>query len=391
MPLFDDTQTAFESKTEKDLKKARFLFKMMANPTLTKLGSSFFKIPFATDLPLVKTMVRNTIYKQFVGGETPEQCLEVAKELYKFGVSSIMDYSVEGQQTEEEFDHVKDEILKLIQISKENPLPVPCVVFKPTGFGKIDIYEKVGKNMPMSDLEKQKWENIKNRFEEVCRTAYENGVPIMADAEDSWMQDAADDLMDEMMKKYNTERCIVWSTLQLYRHDRLAFLKKIYAKAEAENYFVGFKIVRGAYMEKERERAELMGYEDPIQPDKASSDRDYDLAIEFMVENIHRISIFAGTHNEHSCELLTKLMEEHKIDKGSYSVWFGQLYGMSDNISFKLGSMGYNIAKYLPYGPIKKVMPYLIRRAQENTSVAGQTTRELDLIEKEIERRAKVK
>lgn len=389
MALFDDTQTAFELKKDKDLKKAKLLFNLMASPSLTKFGTYFFKVPFATNLPFVKSIVRNTIYKQFVGGESTKECLEVAKLLYKHGVSSIMDYSVEGQTTEEEFDHVKDEILKLIQISKENPTEIPCVVFKPTGFGRIGIYEKVGHNMPMADHEKTSWQNIRRRFEEVCQNAFENGVPIMADAEDSWMQDAADNLMDEMMQKFNKERCIVWSTLQMYRHDRLDYMKKIYDKAEKENYLVGFKIVRGAYMEKERERAKVMGYQDPIQPNKEATDRDFNEVMEFMVSHLGRISIFAGTHNEYSCELLTQLMDKYRIEKNNYRVWFGQLYGMSDNISFILGKKGYNVAKYLPYGPIKKVMPYLIRRAQENTSVAGQTNRELLLIKKEIKRRGK--
>lgn len=390
MALFDDTQTAFKLKSDKDLKKSRFLFRLMGSPFLTKLGTYFFKIPFATDLPFVKTAVRNTIYKQFVGGETTEECLIASRELYKSGISSIMDYSVEGQTTDEEFDHVKDEILRLIHISKDNSKEIPCVVFKPTGFGRIDIYEKVGHKMPMADHEKESWQNIRRRYEEVCQKAFDMGVPIMADAEDSWMQDAADDLMDEMMQKFNKERCIVWSTIQLYRHDRLEFLKKIHEKAEKENYLIGFKIVRGAYMEKERERAKIQNYEDPIQINKEASDRDFNAAMEFMIEKLGRISIFAGTHNEYSCELLTQLMEKHNVEKNDYRVWFGQLYGMSDNISFILGNKGYNVAKYLPYGPIKKVMPYLIRRAQENTSVAGQTGRELSLIEKEIKRRKAV-
>ncbi len=387
MPLFDDTQTAFESKSDNDLRKAHFLFKMIANPFLTKLGTVIFKIPFASEIPLVKPMIRKTIYKQFVGGETTSECLNVAKELYQYGVSSIMDYSVEGQQQEAEFDSVRDEILRLIEIAKNNPKEIPFVVFKPTAFGRIDLYEKVGKNLPMDETEKISWEKILNRFEEVCQKGYEADVTMMVDAEESWMQGAADDLVDEMMRKYNKERCVVCNTLQMYRHDRLTYLKKIYEKAEAENYLLGFKIVRGAYMEKERARAEAENYPSPIQPDKASTDRDYDSALEFIVKNNHRISLFAGTHNEHSSELLTKLMKDNGIENGYHKIWFGQLFGMSDNISFKLGSMGYNIAKYLPYGPIKEVMPYLIRRAQENTSVAGQTGRELSLIEKEIRRR----
>ncbi len=390
MPLFDDTQTAFESKSDKDLKKAYTLFKLIASPALTKLGTLMFKIPFATNIPLVKPVVRNTIYKQFVGGETTADCLKVAKELYQYGVSSIMDYSVEGQESEEEFDRVKEEILRLIKIAKENPKEIPFVVFKPTAFGRIDLYEKVGKNLPMTEDERSKWEHIRNRFDEVCKAGFENDVTMMIDAEESWMQDSADNLADEMMQKYNKERCVVCNTLQMYRHDRLEYLKKIYQKAETENYLLGFKVVRGAYMEKERARAEAENYPSPIQPDKASTDRDYNLALEFIIENNHRISLFAGTHNEKSCELLTELMRKHNLPSGLHKIWFGQLFGMSDNISFKLGNMGYNIAKYLPYGPIKEVMPYLIRRAQENTSVAGQTGRELSLIEKEIKRRKQV-
>lgn len=387
MALFDDTKTAFEAKSNKELKKAKRLFQLMSSPFLTRLGAVFFELPFATNIPLVKPIIRNTIYKHFVGGESPDECLNVAHELYRYGVSSIMDYSVEGQESEAEFDHVKDEILSLIPLSKQNPNEVPIVVFKPTGFGNIDILEKVGLGLPMTAEEQQKWENIKIRIEEVCQSAYDHKVPIMADAEHSWMQDAADDLMDEMMKKFNKESCVVWSTLQMYRHDRLDFLKKIHKKSIDENYYIGFKVVRGAYMELERERAKEKGYRDPIQPNKEATDRDYNSVLEYMVEHIDRISIFAGTHNEYSSELLTQLMQKKGIDKKSPKVWFGQLYGMSDNISFKLGDLGYNTSKYLPYGPIKKVMPYLIRRAEENTSVAGQTGRELSLIEKEIQRR----
>lgn len=387
MALFDDTKTAFEAKSNKELKKAKKLFQLMSSPYLTKLGATFFNIPFVTNIPLVKPVIRNTIYKHFVGGETPEECLNVAKELYKYGVSSIMDYSVEGQQSESEFDSVKEEILKLIVLSKKNPNEIPIVVFKPTGFGSIDIFEKVGLNLPMNEEEKHKWNNIKNRIEEVCQTAFDHKVPIMADAEHSWMQDAADDLMNEMMKKFNKESCLVWNTLQMYRHDRLDYLKKIHQKSIEENYYLGFKVVRGAYMELERERAKVKGYKDPIQPNKKATDRDYNLALEFIINHIDRISIFAGTHNEYSSEYLTKLIQQKGIDKNSKKIWFGQLYGMSDNISFKLGDLGYNTSKYLPYGPIKEVMPYLIRRAEENTSVAGQTTRELSLIQREIERR----
>lgn len=390
MSLFDNTQFAFESKSDKDLKKAYYLYKLIGSPSLTSFGTRFFKLPFAVDLPFVKTAIRETIYKQFVGGETAEQSVVVANKLFKYHVSSILDYSIEGLTEEKQFDEVRDAILHLVDIANENP-SIPFVVFKPTAFGKIDLFEKVGKNQSLTPEEEKAWTNIRQRFEAVCQKGYDLDVNIMIDAEESWMQDAADDLTDEMMVKFNTKRALVWNTLQMYRHDRLAYLKEIFAKAERENYFVGYKIVRGAYMEKERARAQAQGYPSPIQPNKEASDRDYNAALEFIAANYQRFGLFAGTHNEDSSELLIKLMTENGIEKNNANFWYGQLFGMSDNISFNLAHLGYNIAKYLPYGPIKEVMPYLIRRAHENTSVAGQTGRELSLIEKELERRKKSK
>lgn len=390
MSLFDNTQFAFESKSDKDLKKAYYLYKLIGSPSLTKFGTHFFKFPIAVDLPFVKPLIRETIYKQFVGGETAEQGVVIANKLYKYHVSSILDYSIEGLTEEHQFDEVRDVMLHLVDLAKENP-SIPFVVFKPTAFGRIELFEKVGKKQDLTEDEKAAWQNVRQRFEAVCQKGYDLDVNIMIDAEETWMQDSADDLTDEMMVKFNKNRALVWNTLQMYRHDRLAYLKEIFAKAEKEGYYLGYKIVRGAYMEKERARAEGENYPSPIQPDKEASDRDYNLALEFIVQHKERFGLFAGSHNEESCELLIKLMEENGIEKNNPNYWFGQLFGMSDNISFNIAHLGYNIAKYLPYGPIKEVMPYLIRRAQENTSVAGQTGRELSLIEKELERRKKSK
>lgn len=390
MSLFDNTQFAFESKSDKDLKKAYYLYKLIGSPALTSFGTKFFNLPFAVDIPFVKPVIRETIYKQFVGGETAEQGVVVANELFKYHVSSILDYSIEGLTEEKQFDEVRDVMLHLVDLAKSNQ-SIPFVVFKPTAFGRIELFEKVGKKQTLTAEEEKSWANIRQRFEAVCQKGYDLDVNIMVDAEETWMQGSADDLTDEMMVKYNTKRALVWNTLQMYRHDRLAYLKEMYAKAEREGYFLGFKIVRGAYMEKERARAQAEGYPSPIQPNKEASDRDYNLALEFIASHHERFGLFAGSHNEESCELLIKLMNENGIEKNNPNFWFGQLLGMSDNISFNLAHLGYNIAKYLPYGPIKEVMPYLVRRAQENTSVAGQTGRELMLIEKELERRKKSK
>lgn len=388
MSLFDNTEHAFSSKSDAELKKAHFLFQLIGNPSLTNFGTLFFKLPFATNLPFVKPVIKETIYKQFVGGETAEEAVKVAKDLYKYGVSSILDYSVEGQTEEAEFDHVKDVMLHLVELAKYNP-EIPFVVFKPTAFGRIELFDKVGKKQALTTEEQIRWENIRSRFDVVCKAGFDADVNIMVDAEETWMQDAADDLTDEMMMKYNVNRPLVWNTLQMYRHDRLAYLKKMFEKAEAEGYYLGYKVVRGAYMEKEREKAQSEGYSSPIQPTKEASDRDYNAALRFIIEHHSRFGLFAGSHNEYSCELLINLLKENGIEGSNPNFWFGQLYGMSDNISFNIAHLGYNIAKYLPYGPIKEVMPYLIRRAQENTSVKGQTGRELGLITKELERRKK--
>ena len=387
MSLFDNTEFAFQAKSNQDLKKAHFLYKMIGNPSLTKLGGTVFNsMPFVVNLPLVKPIIKNTIYTQFVGGETADEAVKVANELYKYGVSSILDYSVEGQTEEADFDHARDVMLNLVELAKNNP-SIPFVVFKPTGLGRIGLWKKVGKRATLTPQEAQSWDNTKARFKAICAKGFEADVNIMIDAEETWMQDAADELTDEMMMKYNKKRPVIWNTLQMYRHDRLAYLKEMFTKAEQENYYLGYKIVRGAYMEKERAVAQENGYPSPIQPNKESSDRDYDAAIEFITEHHQRFGLFAGTHNENSCELLINKMKEKGIASDNPNFWFGQLFGMSDNISFNLAHLGYNIAKYLPYGPIKEVMPYLLRRAQENTSVAGQTGRELGLIEKELKRR----
>lgn len=384
MTLFENTEVAFKLKTNNELRKAHIMFKAVDMNWLTDLGA--WSMPWAMYIPGVKPLIKNTVFAHFCGGETRAKSMETIDKLYSQNVKSILDYSVEGKEEESEYENCFNEIMAVIDDAIGNP-KIPFVVFKPTGFGSIDIFEKVGKGANLSPDEQKQWDNIRRRFTEVCKKSYENDVTIMIDAEHSWMQDAADDLVVELMQQFNHKRCVVVNTLQMYRHDRLAYLKEQYEKAEAGNYFIGFKIVRGAYMEIERERAEEKGYESPIQPDKASTDRDYNAAIEFMFDHRDRISLFAGTHNEQSCKILMDKLTENQVEKDVHNMWFGQLLGMSDNISFVLGEMGYNVAKYVPYGPVKDVMPYLIRRAQENTSVAGQSSRELSLIEKELKRR----
>jgi len=312
--------------------------------------------------------------------------MPVIDKMWEKGVSSVLDYSVEGKKDEANFDAAAEKILQIIKFADEKEA-MPIVVFKPTGFGRFYLYQKKGEGRAFTQAEQNEWNRIVKRYDRVCALAKQRDVEVLIDGEESWMQDAADELCEAMMRKYNIEKPIVYNTLQTYRWDRLDYLKSIHQRAMDGGYKLGFKIVRGAYMEKERERAEEKGYPSPICENKKETDDTFNNCLRYSLQNLSEISIFIGTHNEYSCYLAMDMMEDLKIDRKDNNVWFGQLYGMSDHISFNLAAEGYNVAKYVPFGPVKDVMPYLIRRAEENTSVAGQTSRELNLIKKEKKRR----
>jgi len=383
---FENTEVAFQSKTTSQLNKSYWLFKLVSNNTLVKISPILLKIAFFLRLP-IKELVKRTIFEQFCGGESIETCGQRIKDLAKYQIGTILDYSVEGKSNEEDFNRVTQETIRTILKAKDEN-NIPFAVFKTSGLARIELLEKLSNSKEeLSKEEKSEYERVKERIKTICSTAYENNVRIFIDAEESWIQNAIDKLATSMMRKFNEEKAIVFNTLQMYRWDRFAYLKQSYADAENGNYFLGLKIVRGAYMEKERERAEEMGYPSPIQKDKKSCDNDYNLALTFCISHIDKIALCAGTHNEESSILLTKLMAENNILKDDNRVYFSQLLGMSDHISFNLSKHGYNVAKYMPYGPVKDVLPYLIRRAEENTSISGQTGRELALIIKEKNRR----
>jgi proline dehydrogenase len=386
MISFENTVIAFQSKSNKDLKRAYWLFKIIASPTFVKFGKIATNFALKLHLP-INSIVKATIFQQFCGGESIGECDSVIKKMGDFGVGTILDYSVEGKTSDEDFDQTVDIIIKTLERGKSDK-NIPFGVFKVTGIGRFDLLEKASmRDYQFSETEKKEIEIIVNRIDRICKAAYEANVPVFIDAEESWIQDAIDQWCFEMMLKYNKERAIVFNTIQMYRHDRLEFLKSCLELAKQHNVKYGVKLVRGAYMEKERNRAENMGYPSPIQPDKASSDRDYNLALEFIVTNAEFFALCAGTHNEESSLYLTQLLERHQI-KGDDTRFFGaQLLGMSDHISYNLAASGYNVAKYVPFGPVREVMPYLLRRADENTSVAGQTGRELSLIMRELKRR----
>lgn len=383
--LFENTQVAFQLKSNSELNRAYFLFKMISYPFLVKIGTVATNLALKANLP-VEGLIRATVFDHFCGGVNEEDCLRVIDKMYQSGVSSVLDYSVEGKETEAQFDAVMEKTLKIIRFSDDREA-MPIAVFKPSGFGRFKLYEKKSQGKPLTTDEQAEWDRVVARYHAVCKLGKEKDVEILIDAEESWMQDAADDLVEQMMETYNTEKPIVYNTLQLYRWDRLDYLMQLHQRSKNKGFKIGVKIVRGAYMEKERERAFEMGYKSPICDSKFETDRNFNDTMKYIFEHINDISVFIGTHNEDSNYIAINLMNELNIAKNDNNVWFGQLYGMSDHISFNLAAQGYNVAKYVPFGPVKDVMPYLIRRAEENTSVAGQTSRELNLITQERTRR----
>lgn len=382
---FENTEIAFQHKDKQALRKAYILFKILSSPFLVNVGKQLLRLALFLRLP-IKWIVKPTIFKQFCGGETIAECANTTHILDAQNVGTILDYSVEGKEEEEDFEATCHEILKTIETAHNNQ-HIPFCVFKVTGIASNKLLEKVNAGHALTEQEQEEYNRVERRVNAICALAASTGTPVFIDAEESWIQDAIDQVAEKMMMRYNQEVCIVYNTAQLYRHDRLEFIKKSVAQAKEHNYYYGIKLVRGAYMEKERDRAEERNYPTPIQPNKASTDRDFDLAMQFCMENLDIVSLCAGTHNEQSSMLLAELIEESAVARDDKRVYFAQLFGMSDHISFNLSDAGYNVAKYVPYGPIREVMPYLIRRAEENTSVKGQTGRELSLIMRELKRR----
>jgi proline dehydrogenase len=383
---FSNTEIAFKAKTNSELRTSYFLFKAIGMNWLVKMGTPLIETAFALHLP-IKSLIKHTVYQQFVGGENITECEKAIDTLNKYHIGTILDYSVEGKEAESDFENTCNETIDTIHKAKGNS-KIPFCVFKVTGLARLALLEKINSNITLTENEIIEFEKVKARIEKICNTAFENNVKIFIDAEETWIQNPIDQMATEMMVKFNKNEAIVYNTIQLYRHDRLAYLKDSFNHAVANNYFLGIKLVRGAYMEKERARAAELNYTDPIQISKENTDNDYDHALRFCLENINRISICAGTHNEKSSITLAQMMLDNNIEINDKRIYFSQLYGMSDNLSYNMANAGYNVAKYLPYGPVKDVMPYLFRRAAENTSVKGQTGRELNLILKEKARRA---
>lgn len=387
---FSNTEIAFKVKSNRELKSARFLFSTIKHPWLVKFLGNLSNIALKIRFPM-GWIIKPTLYKHFVGGETINKCVPTAEKLFKYNVYSLLDYSVEAATSEKAMDDTAAEIHRSIEFAAKHKF-VPYTVFKPSALANIEVLEKVSKREALDVEEKAAFDRFVQRIDVLCAAAEQSGKPIMIDAEDYCIQQAIDDVTEQMMAKYNTHNmAYVFNTLQMYRTDRLEYLQRLIEISKRDGYVMGCKYVRGAYMEKERERATKGGYPSPIYPDKTGTDKAFDEALRLSVENIDNVHVFCGTHNETSVKCLVELMGKHKIEKNDRRIFFSQLYGMSDNLSFNLAAAGYNVVKYLPYGLIRNVLPYLIRRAEENTAIAGQTTRELLLIKKELKRRKESK
>ncbi|MER2996388.1 proline dehydrogenase family protein [Pontibacter populi] len=386
---FDDTAVAFSSKSDAELYKMFLLFKTMNNNTLVKFGGKLLNTAINLHLP-VSFIIKPTVFSHFCGGETIEESERAIKQLNAYNIGTILDYSVEGEGNEKSFDATMNELLRTVEKARGNKA-IPFSVFKVTGLVDIKLLEKVQAGTTLTEAEKAAFARGRDRVNAICKRCYEADVRVFIDAEESWIQEPIDNLTYEMMELYNKEKTIVYNTYQLYRHDRLDVLKRDFENAVAKNYYLGAKLVRGAYMEKEAKRASEMSYPNPINPSKQATDDLFNNALRFCVENIDRIAFCNGTHNEASCYLLMELMDKHNIARDDERVYFAQLFGMSDNLSYNLANAGYNVAKYVPYGPVREVMPYLLRRANENTAIAGQSSREFTLINKEMQRRKNAK
>jgi len=379
--LFDNTEIAFKDKSIFDLYRGYIIFKIISFPRVVSISK--FILSFKLIYPLTKLILKTTMLKQFCGGQNEDDCKKIINDLNARNVYSILDYSVEGLENEVSFDETVSRTINLIKLNTNNNFPF--IVFKPTGIGRFDLYEKISSNTNLSDKENIEWSKVKARYDVICNAALANNVSVLIDAEESWIQSSIDEIYENLILKYNSKKAIVYNTVQSYRIDRLEYIEKLYHSFSTLDVQIGIKLVRGAYMDKERERSKAFNYLDPIHKTKKDTDKSFNSCMTFMFKNVQLFSVFIGSHNEESNYLALVLINKYNIIKDK--VWFSQLYGMSDHITYNLSNQGFNVTKYLPFGPFKGVIPYLFRRAEENTAVEGQTSRELFLYAKEIKRR----
>lgn len=383
--IFSNTKEAFSLKSNFELLRAQFLFNIIKNRTLVKYSTLLTNFALKFYLP-VTPIIKMTVFNHFCGGVSELDCNPVIKKMYDKRVSSVLDFSTEAFNSEIEFDNCYDKKISIIEFIKDRP-EIPFVVFKPTCLGSLDLFKKKTIHEDLSDKDNILWNRVVERFKGVCQKAYDNDIKILIDAEEVFVQKAIDDLALLMMRKFNREMPIVFNTVQMYRWDRLKYLSDLLNDKANNGLIFGFKLVRGAYMEKERLIAKSLNVKSPICITKNETDSNFNSGLDFVFNNLDRISLVCGSHNEDSVIKIMEIMKNKNLKVSDDKIWFGQLFGMSDNVTFNLAKMGYNTFKILPFGPVRNLMPYLIRRAEENTSVKGQTGRELQLILNERRRR----
>ena len=385
---FDNTQKAYQLKTNRDLKKAYYLFLLFSSEKLVSIGSSITRLILRMKLP-VSYIFKITFFSQFCAGLNKKESLKAVNSLKSYKILSYLHYAVEAVKTEKGMEMSKNHTLETLSFSKENKA-LPFSVFKATSLGPINLFKKKSSGIALTDSEKNEWKRIELRIDTCCAAAKKIGVKMLIDAEESWIQPAIDEIAESLMEKYNKKTPVIYTTIQMYRKDRMIYMKNLYDKATKQDFKVGIKLVRGAYIEKENLKAYELGKPSPICESKELTDQNFNNGLDYMLSKLNIGSLFMGSHNEQSILRVTEWMSKNKISKNHPHIWFSQLYGMADHISFNLASSGYQVVKYVPYGPVNEVIPYLIRRAEENTSITGQTPRELSLIKKELERRARV-
>jgi proline dehydrogenase len=383
---FSNTEFAFAHLSDAELKKSAWLFRMMNFRWVVRYGSRMGLWAIENNLPLAETVVRSTIFEQFVGGATLLDCNPVIDRLAANKVQTILDYGAEAKESETDFNSVMNENIRAIDFASRSG-SIPIISTKITGLARFELLEHIQNARTLTPAELLEYRNALKRIDAICYHASRKGVAVFIDAEETWIQDAIDHLVWLMMKRYNRERCVVYNTFQLYRKDRLQFLTECYDRAHMAGFILGAKLVRGAYMEKEAERAATMGYENPINPDKVATDDSYNMALRFCFNHIEKIAICNATHNAESLRLQAEIMAEKGIPADHPHALACQLYGMGDNLTFNLAHAGFRVGKYLPYGQVREVVPYLIRRANENTAVSGEVSRELGYVMQEIKRR----
>ena len=373
--IFSNKYIKYTSKSKYELYTTLILFKILSNKNIVQLGKKLLQIGLKLNLPIL-SLIKKTVFRQFCGGEDIIESNQKIAELGKYNIQTILDYSVEGKNDDTSFKHTYNEILKNLEEAQKNNL-IPFCVFKITGIARFSLLKKINANEALSEAEEVEFKTLINRLEIICKKAKNNNTPILIDAEESWIQNIIDELAKNLMATYNKDTVIIYNTIQLYRSDKLEYLKRLHQTAKEQRFKLGLKIVRGAYMEKERERAKRKKYQSPIHTTKINCDQDYNAASKYCIQNIKDMQLCFGTHNEKSTEIIIKLMKQEGLSNNDPRIYFSQLLGMSDNISFYLGHFNYNVAKYVPYGPVKEVLPYLIRRAEENSAITGQTNREI--------------